>query len=494
MNFRLRPSFLVIYFLAGITLICGAEVSETLNAAKTSADAGDFKQAANILISALQNPEVSLSAAEKKEIEWQVELLSRVRKDFSFTERSLYEALDKSLTGLSKDEFMRWIKDNRFDSKMIDGVRYFVGTSVSNLYFRFNKLNARRRTPKDDASYQKAILANCRAIKAAAENEGHPYVLPQHFKLTMKVIAEKDVVPASEIIRAWMPIPRRYLFQKEYKLLSSSSRPKYVAEENSPLRSIYLEQPARQGKPTEFRITYEYTMNGISFSLLSSKVKPANKEEFALKPFLGEGPHILFSEKINELAERIAGSETNQMLRAQAFYNWMADNIKYSYAREYSTLTNISDYCANNGYGDCGQEALLFITLCRSQGIPARWQTGWFIFPGHKTIHDWTEIYLAPYGWVPVDPYMGIFAMRYTPGLAREERREIRDFYFGGLDQFRMIANSDHNQNLQPAKKSFRSDDVDFQRGELESGNDNIYFDKFSYELIVDEPKETSPK
>ncbi|MEX2115930.1 MAG: hypothetical protein WEB37_03525, partial [Bacteroidota bacterium] len=103
-----------------------------------------------------------------------------------------------------------------------------------------------------------------------------------------------------------------------------------------------------------------------------------------------------------------------------------------------------------------------------------------------KTIHDWTEIYINPYGWVPVDPYMGVFAMQYFSGPI-EQRKEIRDFYFGGLDQYRVAANSDHNQQLSPPKQSMRSDNVDFQRGEVEYGVTNIYFDKYSFGLKVEE-------
>jgi hypothetical protein len=106
--------------------------------------------------------------------------------------------------------------------------------------------------------------------------------------------------------------------------------------------------------------------------------------------------------------------------------------------------------------------------------------------PGGKTIHDWTEIYVNPYGWIPVDPYMGVFAMQYFSGPI-EQRKEIRDFYFGGLDQYRMAANSDHNQELNPPKQSMRSDNVDFQRGEAEYGTTNLYFDKYSYGLKVEE-------
>jgi hypothetical protein len=56
---------------------------------------------------------------------------------------------------------------------------------------------------------------------------------------------------------------------------------------------------------------------------------------------------------------------------------------------------------------DCGQEALLFITLCRLNGIPAHWETGWTTGPD-KNMHDWCEIYLAPYGWVPADVSYGL--------------------------------------------------------------------------------------
>ena len=71
----------------------------------------------------------------------------------------------------------------------------------------------------------------------------------------------------------------------------------------------------------------------------------------------------------------------------------------------------------------------------------------------------------------------------------RQARREFRDFYFGGLDQYRMAANSNHNQALTPPKQSVRSDDVDFQRGELEWDGHNIYFDQYTYSLSLEEMK-----
>jgi transglutaminase-like putative cysteine protease len=302
----------------------------------------------------------------------------------------------------------------------------------------------------------------------------------------MSVTAGADAAPAGETIRAWLPIPRAYPFQKGFKLLSTSSEVKHLDDEQSPIRCIYLEQPAKK-KATEFKIEYNYTTWGVRFDIDPSKVRQFDTHFADLKPWTLESAHVVFTPEIRALSEQIAGGETNPYLKAKKFYDWIADHIQYSYAIEYSTIRNISDYCRTKGYGDCGQEALLFITLCRLNGIPARWQSGWNTFRDAKTIHDWSEIYLAPYGWIPVDPYMGVYSMRYITTLTPEQKRGIRDFYFGGLDQYRMAANSDHNQALTPPKRSMRSDDVDFQRGELEWGDQNIYFGKYSWRLEREE-------
>ncbi len=493
MKMTLRKTVLLAAF-SSLALTCAGKTSDAIATASELREKGDFKQAETFLRRALKSNSGNISGAERKQFIREIDMLERIRQDYSLAEKELFQKIDESVKDFSRAEFEKWLKEGRFDSCMIDGERRFTGTSVSNLYFRHPELNARRKTPKDDSAYHKLMLDNLRAIKAAAEREKKPYVLPQRYKASITVSAEKNAAPDGEIIRAWLPIPRRNPFQDAFKLVSTSSPVKYLADVDSPIRSVYLEQIAQKDQPTKFEVSFEYTIHRVHFPLDAKKIRPADKNDPALKPFVAEAPHVVFTPEIKSLVKKIASTETNQMLQAKAFFDWIADNIQYSYAREYSTLTNISDYCRNNGYGDCGQEALLFITLCRSQGIPARWQTGWHLVPGKATIHDWTEIYLAPYGWVPVDPWAGIFAMRYCTTLKRQDRIEVRDFYFGGLDQWRMIANSDHNQELQPPKNTSRSDDVDFQRGELESGDRNIYFDKYSFHLDAKELHPRSPR
>ncbi len=482
MNLPSAAACLLTVMLVNTTL---ASVKPVTDSAARLEEQGRFAEAARVLRSAEEDR--SLTSDERKRVEFEIDRLDRIRRDFPLTKEALFAELRKSVKDLAPAEFERWIKEGRFDSREIDGKGWFMSSSVSNLYWRHPELNARRIEPKDDAPYQKALWETCLAIQRAAQTSHKPYVLPKRFQVTMTVTANPNAAPGGQVIRAWLPIPRRYPFQSGFELVSSPSLVRELAPENSPIRSLLLEQPAKKGVPTEFRVDYRYTTWGVKFDVNPETVRPFDGGDADVVAFTREAPHVVFTPEMKALSRQIAGDEGNPARLARRFYDWISEHIRYSYAIEYCTIRDIGDYCRSRGYGDCGQEALLFITLCRLNGIPAHWQSGWNTFPGKRTIHDWTEIYLAPYGWVPVDPWAGIFAMRYATSLTPAQRREVRDFYFGGLDQYRMAANSDHSQPLTPPKQSLRSDTVDFQRGELEWGSHNIYFDQYSYRLDVKE-------
>ena len=470
-----------------LTLVAGATENKLVSSAEELEAQGRFKEAAEVLTRALnENPP---SAVDRTLLEFELDRLERIRKDYRLTKEALFTELKDSVKDLTVGEFEAWLAEGRFDGRKVDGELRFMNASVSNLYFRHAELEARRIKAKDASEFEKAVLAACQSIQQAVRAEANPYVLPKRFRATMTVTAKTNAAPDGEIIRAWLPIPRRYPFQKDFELRSASPNTKEINSRDSSIRAVLLERHARAGKPTVFKIEYDYTAYGVKFEVQHEDVRPADVRSSELARFLRETTHVEFTPEIRALSAEIVGAETNDFRKAKRCFDWIASQIKYSFATEYSTIRNLSEYCRTKRYGDCGQEALLFITLCRLNGIPARWQSGWNTFPSGNDIHDWTEIYLAPYGWMPVDPYMGIWAMRYARTLTPEQKHEVRDFYFGGLDQWRMIANSDHCQTLSPPKKSMRSDKVDFQRGELEWAGHNIYFDKYSYDLEVKEVK-----
>jgi transglutaminase-like putative cysteine protease len=473
---------LVVLLLVGLTGAIGQR-GPVVDRASLLEEAGKFREAAAVLREGLAAADIE----QRKTIEFELDRLRRIRLDYPLTRDGLLAQLRKSVTKLTAEEFQRWLREGRFDARTIDDTLRFIGVSRSNLFWRHPELEPRRQPPKDESLVERETWEAARAIMKASDTSGNATVLPKRFAVTMTISVDADAVPAGKTVRAWLPVPRSYPHERDFRILSSSSPVKEVRADTASIRSVYMEQVAAAGQPTVFILRYGYTAYGVFFRLDENKVERAATSDPNLKQFTGEGPHVLFTGRIREVSRKVVGPETNPLKIARAIHRWISENFFYSYALEYSTIRNISDYCLTRGYGDCGQHALLFITLCRYNGIPARWQSGWYTFPGAKTIHDWAEIFIAPYGWIPVDPDMGVFALRYFTSLTLEDRKALRDFYFGGLEQYRIAANSDHCQELSPPKKYMRSDTVDFQRGEVEYDGGNIYFDQTSYSLKIKE-------
>jgi transglutaminase superfamily protein len=380
---RLIVQLLAILALCGTTSLSQETVLQLAGGLELD---GRFKEAAGKLTSALQNP--ALTAADRAKLQFELDRLERIKIDYPFTKDALFGELKKSIKNLTSAEFEEWISENRFDSRDIDGERCFMGFSVGNLFWRYPELSGRRIAARDTRAVDKRHWQSCVAIKKAALAGHRPYVLPKRFHVGMTVTAEPNAAPEGETIRAWLPIPRDYPWQSDFSFASVSAALKHIESKDSPIRCAYLEKAAVKDRPTVFRIEYDYTTQGVWFEVNPEQVRAIDPNNPSLQEFTREGPHIVFSPEMRALSERIGGKEQNPYLKAKKFHDWIAENIKYSFAIEYSTIRNISEYCRSRGYGDCGQEALLFMTLCRLNGIPARWQSGWNTFPGAKSNHE----------------------------------------------------------------------------------------------------------
>jgi transglutaminase-like putative cysteine protease len=63
------------------------------------------------------------------------------------------------------------------------------------------------------------------------------------------------------------------------------------------------------------------------------------------------------------------------------------------------------------GQGSCRDLAVLFMELCRMQGLPARFVSGYFLENPSRRSHDlhaWAEVYLPGAGWRGFDPSCGL--------------------------------------------------------------------------------------
>jgi transglutaminase-like putative cysteine protease len=285
-------------------------------------------------------------------------------------------------------------------------------------------------------------------------------------------------VPAGETVRAWIPYPRAIpRQQQDIRAIGSQPAQRSIAPESALQRTAFLQQPAVLGKPTTFSVSYELTIFGRYQAIDPDQVVAATITP-ELQPFVQErAPHVVFTDAMRAYSRKVVGDETNPYRIAQKLFA-AVDTIPWAGALEYSTIGNISDYALHAGHADCGQQTLLLITLLRLNGIPARWQSGMVFSDGsYDNIHDWGQLYLAPYGWVPMDVTTGRLAA--DKGTGNDPSMEW--FYLGGLDNWRIAFNDDWSRPFVPAKAHDRSDTVDSQRGEVEWGGGNLYYDQWDY-------------
>lgn len=155
-------------------------------------------------------------------------------------------------------------------------------------------------------------------------------------------------------------------------------------------------------------------------------------------------PWIEVTDEIESRARSIVEGETNPYLQARRIFAWILDHMVYEYPDEASRGAAKS---AVSLKGDCGEFSFVFCALCRSLGIPARTITCmWLTESGH----NWAEILLPGYGWVPVDPSFAQGLAGKSAAFGDEERTrafaESRgvpevdpDWLFGNLYAERLI-------------------------------------------------------
>src|SRR5437588_9418306 len=189
---RGRPAFslwllsvlLWAFFLAGESVLAQDIVIDQANQLEQQ---GDFKRAGTILRKALdQNGQ---SQRERKTLEFELDRLERIKKDFPYVPEALFGELKHSVKGLTRAEYDGWISEGRFDSRQIDGQRYFMSSSVANLFFRYPELSSRRIPTKPTPSLEEAYWEDCPGIKQPSQEQHQIYVLPKRFHVTMNVTA-----------------------------------------------------------------------------------------------------------------------------------------------------------------------------------------------------------------------------------------------------------------------------------------------------------------
>jgi hypothetical protein len=401
-------------------------------------------------------------------------IAKRILLDFRLDEKGVEKQLNERMGEYSIEEKQKWEDYKWLETKIIDGNKRYFKNAVSNL---IRKKKRAENAMAADAFDNFRMDHITQGINETTEI-GQP-VKPCEFNIIYTITVDADAVSAGELVKCWMPWPKEnHKRQGSVQLIKTSEKEYTIASDSFAQRSIYMEKPAVAGEKTVFKIKYKYVSSAQYFDPEKMVIKEYNKDSELYKEYTQEQkPHIIFSEKIRNLADSIVGNEKNPLEIVKKLYYWVDYNIPWASALEYSTISCIPEYCIDNMKGDCGIQTLLFMSMARYKSIPVKWQSGWMMHPGKINLHDWCEVYYEGVGWVPLD-------MSFS--LQNSDNIKIKEFYITGIDSYRLIVNDAIGSAFFPPKKFLRSETWDFQRGELEWRGGNLYFDQWKYRLEVE--------
>ncbi|HDR04454.1 MAG TPA: transglutaminase domain-containing protein, partial [Candidatus Marinimicrobia bacterium] len=400
-------------------------------------ETGNYSQAEALILKL--NGQRPLSAEEKWEIHKLEEMMKRIRIDFSKNLADHLPHIKKYFPNVSDAQIADWEKANQLEMMRIDGEKKYFRYGQYNL-FRLNKEAKACKIEVDgisDDSLNETLKKHIPEVISAAVESKQTLVKPVRMRLNYTLTVDADAVPEGEVLRCWLPYPRNdQERQMDIKLLEHSENNAVLSPENYAHKTIYMEKSAEAGKATVFELAFEYTAMAEYHNLEKATILPYQKDSELYQRYTREETHhIIFTDRIKAVSEKVVGDTKEPLEIAKKVFQWINDKYPWASAREYSTIPNIPEYVLENNKGDCGQVTLLFLTLMRYNGIPARWQSGWMMHPGDVNLHDWGEIYFAGIGWVPVDMSFG---------MRKSENEAVKWFYLGGIDSYRLIVNSDY--------------------------------------------------
>jgi len=244
-------------------------------------------------------------------------------------------------------------------------------------------------------------------------------------------------LPAEKTAHIWLPVPQTTNDQ-EVEIVSKDlpAEGKIQKESKYANKILYLEAKADKDGSIPLKVTYR-----IKRLEVIGKKKKLLDDTDRLAMFLQPDSKVPIDGKPLEL---IKGKELpmNQEAAAHVLYDVVRNHMRYS---KEGTGWGQGDavWACDSKYGNCTDFHSLFISLARSQKIPAKFEIGFPLpekrgageIPGY---HCWAFFKPKDEGWMPVD----ISEAWKNP--------KMQDYYFGNLTEDRVTFSTGRDIDLVP--------------------------------------------
>lgn len=298
----------------------------------------------------------------------------------------------------------------------------------------------KRSSPPCIVAVLALVAAACASLNAAEPDTARA---PRVRKFRLDYGATLTDLPVGARVRVWIPLPTSNESQ-EVRQLSADlpAAPTISADPTYGNKILYFETTGPVAKELSFNAPFQVVRHEVQGLKQGPSENSLSAEERAL--FLAAHEKVPLTGKPTTLLEMLK-LPSDHLELARVLYDRVDDHVRYDKSRPGYGNGDVLWVC-DSRFGNCTDFHSLFISLARSQGVPARFEIGFPLSPqrGQGSItgyHCWAFFYSDRHGWVPVDI------------SEADKHPEMKEYYFGGLTEDRVTFSRGRDITLVPRQE-----------------------------------------
>ena len=268
------------------------------------------------------------------------------------------------------------------------------------------------------------VLGNSRNRSDLRQGSGRPFVSGKAYFQGNTVELEQSydfsISVETHRIRFVVPLPQSVPDRQNILSIGYNPKPSRIFESDGNRYAEFVFNEPEE--PVKVKIRIRAKLFRYDLVTAMKNRKNTSHEGDDLEDFLRQERYIeKEDDQIQEIAAGIQGR--TQVDVVNKIYNYVLDHMEYA---DPSRRSRGAVMALQRGQGDCTEYADLFVALCRAKDLPARVVTGFTVRLDSKSPkHNWAEVYLQEYGWVPFDPSAGDIEHPIIRGRAFSRMRPV---------------------------------------------------------------------
>src|SRR5438309_789759 len=257
-------------------------------------------------------------------------------------------------------------------------------------------------------------------------------------------------------LQVWFPIAQSDQYQQVKMIAKTGDLPLQETRESEYGNRMFYAHTDKADK-AEYHFSVKYDV--VRYEHLAAVSATGHVSQKDLQRFLAPDKLVPVTGKPAEIAAEQVKAGMSDMDRGRALYDYTFATMRYDKS---GTGWGKGDtlWACDAKRGNCTDLHSVFISMARSQHIPAKFEIG-FPLPEDKNAgeipgyHCWAEFYTQQRGWIPVDI------------SEAWKHQEKKDYFFGAHDVNRVQFSVGRDLQLSPAQHSDRVNYLIFPYVEL---------------------------